>query len=239
MRFGDKNLSFAQNLVFSRCSKINIMLVNTYNQKGENVGQTRLPSEVFGVKMNQDLVYQVAIAQGANRRQGTAHAKGRGDVRGGGRKPWRQKGTGRARHGSRRSPIWKGGGVTFGPTKERNYKKKVNKKARRLALLMVLSEKAKNDQLVVMDDLKLEKPKTKLFTEILKALPSAGKKALIALPGAEKNLVLAARNITGIATMEAKDLNCLDLLSVKYLILPKESIKVIKETFVNKEASNS
>ncbi len=207
------------------------MLVNTYNQKGENVGQTRLPSEVFGVKMNKDLVYQVAIAQGSNRRQGTAHAKDRGDVRGGGKKPWRQKGTGRARHGSRRSPIWVGGGVTFGPTKERNYKKKINKKARRLALLMVLSEKAKNDQLVVLDDLKMEKPKTKLFVDILKKLPSADKKSLVAFAGPEKNLVLAARNIKDTETISAKDLNCLDLLSVKYLILPKESINVIKETF--------
>lgn len=208
------------------------MLINTYNQKGENVGQTRLDSGIFGVKINQDLVYQVAVSQASNRRQGTVQVKGRGDVRGGGRKPWRQKGTGRARHGSIRSPLWRGGGVTFGPTKERNFKRKINKKVRRLALLMVLSEKAKNNLLVVLDDLKLEKARTKLFAEILKNLPSAGKKALVVLPGINKNLILAARNISNTKTMLARDLNCLDLLSVKYLILPKESIKVIKETFV-------
>lgn len=208
------------------------MLIDTYNQEGEKTGQTRLASEIFGVKMNQDLVYQVTVSQASNRRQSTAHTKGRGDVRGGGKKPWRQKGTGRARHGSIRSPLWRGGGTTFGPTNERNFKRKINKKTRRLALLMVLSEKAKNNLVVILDDLKLEKPKTKLFTEILNKLPSAGKKSLIALPEQDKNLILAARNISGTETMSAKDLNCLDLLSVKYLILSKESIKIIKETFL-------
>lgn len=207
------------------------MLVDTYNQEGEKTGQTRLDSGIFGVKMNHDLVYQVAVSQASNRRQGTVQVKGRGDVRGGGRKPWRQKGTGRARHGSIRSPLWRGGGVTFGPTKERNFKRKINKKMARQGLLMVLSEKAKNNLLIILEDLKLEKSKTKLFAQILKNLPSGGKNALIALPKIDKNLILAARNISYVRTMPAKDLNCLDLLSEKYLILPKESIKVIKETF--------
>lgn len=208
------------------------MLVDTYNQDGEKTGQARLDSGIFGVKMNQDLIYQVVVSQMGNRRQGTVQVKGRGDVRGGGRKPWRQKGTGRARHGSIRSPLWRGGGVTFGPTKEKNYKRKINKKAKRLALLMILSEKAKNNEVIVLDGLKLEKPKTKLFAEILNNLPSAGKNSLLVLSEKDKNLILAARNIASVATMMAKDLNCLDVLSAKYLILIKESIKVIKETFV-------
>jgi large subunit ribosomal protein L4 len=152
-------------------------------------------------------------------------------VRGGGKKPWRQKGTGRARHGSRRSPIWKGGGVTFGPTKERNFEKKINKKMKRKALLMVLSAKVKNNLLLVLEKLALEKPKTKLMAQVFKNLPVKGS-SLIILPGLEKDIVRAARNLPKTATVEARNLNALDLLSFKYLIMPKEAIKVIKETFV-------
>ena len=148
------------------------MFVKTYDQTGKEVGQTRLPLEIFGVKMNQDVVHRVVLAQRANQRQITAHTKDRSEVRGGGKKPWRQKGTGRARHGSIRSPLWRGGGVTFGPRKERNFKQKINKKMRRKALFMVLSAKAKDNLLVILSDLKLEKPKTKLMAEVLKQLPA-------------------------------------------------------------------
>lgn len=195
------------------------------------MSQTRLPSEVFGVELNHDLVHQVALSQMANRRQVIANTKGRGEVRGGGKKPWRQKGTGRARHGSTRSPIWRGGGITFGPTKERVFKKKINQKMRRKALLMVLSEKAKNNFLILLDKLEIEKAKTKLMAKILKSLPIKGSR-LIALPGMDKKTVLAARNLEGTLIAQAKDLNVLDLLNSKYLLMPKESIKVIKETFV-------
>ncbi|PIV12770.1 MAG: 50S ribosomal protein L4 [Candidatus Nealsonbacteria bacterium CG03_land_8_20_14_0_80_36_12] len=208
------------------------MKLSTYNQEGKEIGQTLLPKEIFDVKMNSDLVHQVVVSQMANRRQRIAHTKGRAEVRGGGRKPWRQKGTGRARAGSIRSPIWRGGGVTFGPTKEKVFKKKIPKKMRRKALLMVLSAKAKNNFLIILDKLKIEKAKTKEITEILKKLPCQGENSLIALSQIDKNLILAARNIPKIDTIQAKDLNCLDLLSFKYLVMPKEAIKVIKETFL-------
>jgi len=208
------------------------MKVLVYNQTGEQVGTTLLPKEIFGVELNSDLVHQVAVSQIANRRRVVANTKGRGEVRGGGKKPWRQKGTGRARVGSIRSPLWRHGGVTFGPTREKIFKKDIPAKMKRKALFMVLSEKVKNNLLVVLDNLKLEKPKTKLMEEVLKKLPSKNESALIALPEVNKDLVLSSRNIQNSGVIQAKDLNCLDLLSSKYLILPKESIKVIKETFL-------
>src|SRR3990167_7958338 len=142
------------------------MKVKLYNQVAEEVGKTELPDEVFGLKWNADLVHQVVTSQEANRRPTVAHAKGRGEVRGGGRKPWRQKGTGRARHGSIRSPIWKGGGVTHGPLKEKNYKKKINKKMAKKALFAVLSAKARDNEIIVLDDLKFSEPKTRLAAEM-------------------------------------------------------------------------
>ena len=208
------------------------MLIKTYNQNGKEVSQTRLPSEIFGVKMNPDLVHQVAVSQMSNRRQKQAHTKDRGEVRGGGRKPWRQKGTGRARHGSIRSPLWKGGGVTFGPTKERNFKKEIPKKMKRKALFMVLSAKAKEKTLIVLDSLKIEKSKTQLVAGILKKLPCKQESCLIALPSMDKNMISGARNLARVGTCQAKDLNALDLLNFKYLVMSKEAIKVIKETFL-------
>ena len=211
------------------------MKVSVYNQQGKEVGTVLLPKEIFDVKINPDSVHQVVVSQMANRRKVIAHAKGRGEVKGGGRKPWRQKGTGRARAGSIRSPLWRGGGVTFGPTKERVFKKKISKKMRRKALFMVLSEKVKNNLLVLLDELMILPAKTKLtksMTEILKNLPCKEKSALIALPELDKNIILATRNISKIATIQAKELNCLDLLSFKYLIMPKEAIKVIETTFL-------
>jgi len=208
------------------------MFVKTYDQNGKEIGKTLLPKEIFDVKVNPDLVHQVVTSQLANRRRVIAHTKGRGEVRGGGRKPWRQKGTGRARHGSIRSPLWRGGGVTFGPRKERVFKKIIPKKMRRKALLMVLSGKVKNNLLILLDKLKIEKPKTKLMAEILKKLPSKEESCLIALPDYDKNIILAARNLPDVDTLWARNLNALDLLSFKYLVMPKESIKVIKETFL-------
>jgi len=207
------------------------MLVKTYDTNGKEVGQTRLPSEIFDVKVNSDLIHQVVTSQMANKRTVIAHTKDRAQVRGGGKKPWRQKGTGRARHGSRRSPLWKGGGVTFGPTKVRNFEKKINKKMKRKAILMVLSAKVKNDLLLILEKLSLEKPKTKLMAEVLGKLPFKGS-ALIVLPQLEKDIIRAARNIPDAATIEARNLNALDILSFKYLIMPKDAIKVIKETFI-------
>jgi len=208
------------------------MFVKCYNQKGEETGKVKLPDEIFNIEMNADLVHQIAVSQMANRRQATAHTKDRGDVRGGGKKPWRQKGTGRARHGSTRSPIWVGGGVAFGPTKEKSYKKIVPKKMRRKALFMVLSEKAKKENLIVLDSLPKEYKKTKQVFGLLEKLPSKGKSVLIGVPGYDKDIVLASRNIPKVKTIEARELNVADLLSFRYLLIPKESVKVIKETFL-------
>ena len=208
------------------------MLVKTYNQKGEEIGQTRLPFEIFDVKLNPDLVYQVAVSQMANRRQVIAHTKTRGEVRGGGKKPWRQKGTGRARVGSIRSPLWRGGGTVFGPTKEKIFKKKINKKMRKSALFMVLSAKVRDKELILLDDLKIEQPKTKLMAEILNKLPVKGKSLLIVLPKREGGILRASRNIESVNIAEARNLNVLDLLNHKQLLMTKETIKALKENFL-------
>lgn len=210
------------------------MKVNIYNQKGENIGQTELPAGVFGVKVIPDLLHQVVISQQANRRQGTAHTKGRGEVSGGGKKPWRQKGTGRARHGSTRSPIWKGGGVAFGPTRERVYKRIIPKIMAKKAILMTLSVKAQNNLLIVLDDLNIPERKTKAVAQILNKLPAKGKTALVALANHDPIFVRAARNIPKIATMQVKDFNALDLLSCQYLILSEPGIAVLEKMFAKK-----
>ncbi|MCK4781987.1 50S ribosomal protein L4 [Candidatus Parcubacteria bacterium] len=208
------------------------MKVAVYNQKGEEAGKTELPADIFDVKMNPDLVHQVAVSQMSNRRKVIAHTKDRGAVRGGGRKPWRQKGTGRARAGSTRSPIWRGGGITFGPTNERNFKKRIPKKMKTKALFIVLSQKARDKELIVLNELKPEKAKTKVMFNILNNFPCKAKTCLIALAKIDKNAILGARNIPKTATIQAKDLNCLDLLNYKYLMIPKEAIDAIKETFI-------
>ena len=210
------------------------MKASVYDQEGKETSQTLLPKEVFGLEISPDLVHQVAVSQMANRRQVLAHTKDRSEVRGGGRKPWRQKGTGRARHGSRRSPIWKGGGVTFGPTKERVFKKEIPKKMRRKALLMVLSAKAKENLILVLEKLDIKEPKTKLMKEIFRKLPVKGT-SLLALPKVDKKVILATNNLPGVSTIEVRNLNALDLLSSKYLILPKEGIKLIQSTFIKSD----
>ena len=212
------------------------MFVNVYNQEGEKIREAKLPSEIFDVKVNPDLVHQVVVSQMANRRKVIAHTKDRGEVSGGGRKPWRQKGTGRARHGSIRSPLWRGGGITFGPRKEKVFKKEIPKKMKRKALFMVLSAKAKNNLLILLDKLEIKEPKTKLLSQLienwkLKIENFKSGSLLIVLPEMDKNLILAAKNIPQVETIQAKDLNALDLLSFKYLILPQKSVEVIKKTF--------
>jgi len=205
------------------------MKVTTYDQEGKEVGQTLLPKEIFGLEINQNLIHQVVVSQAANRRQVSAHTKGRGQVSGGGKKPWRQKGTGRARHGSTRSPIWRHGGIALGPTKDRNFKQKINRKMKKAAMLMVLSAKAQKNFLVVLETLKLEKGKTKAMAQLLQKLPCKNESTLVVLPGMEKNVILATRNLENAKPAQVKELNALDLLSFKYLIMPKESIKILKE----------
>lgn len=208
------------------------MKAELYNQEGKkSEAEVLLPKEIFEVQLNSDLVYQVAVSQNSNRRQKIAKTKDRSEVSGGGKKPWRQKGTGRARHGSNRSPIWIGGGVTFGPNLEKNFKRDIPKKMRRKAMFMVLSEKAKNNLIIVLDDLKLDKPKTKPMAKVFNKLFLKKGSGLVALPNNDDKLIKSIRNISNIDVVQAKDLNALDLLNHKYLILTKESIKVIKETF--------
>ncbi|MEK7519440.1 MAG: 50S ribosomal protein L4 [Patescibacteria group bacterium] len=222
------------------------MQITTYNQAGQESGKTLLPKDIFGLKINSYLINQVVVSQMANRRRVIAHTKDRSEVRGGGKKPWRQKGTGRARHGSIRSPLWRGGGVTFGPRKEKVFKKIIPQKMKRKALFMALSGKLKNNSLILLDELKIGqiqkegkalkgqggKKLTQQISSLLRNLPCKDKKTLIVLPEYDKNIILAARNIPEIKTIQAKDLNALDLLSFKFLLMPKESIKTLKETFL-------
>ncbi len=204
----------------------------TYNQKGEEAGNIELPDEIFGLEANADLLHQVVVSQMSNRRQGTAHTKDRGDVSGGGKKPWRQKGTGRARHGSIRSPIWKGGGVTFGPRSDKNYKKAIPQKMRRKALFMALSAKVRDGELIIVDDLNINDHKTKTVKLTLDRLPFSDKSGLIILSAPDRKAILGTRNIAGTETMQAKNLTALDVLSFKRLILNQDAVSAIKENFL-------
>ena len=212
------------------------MNVKIYNQTGKETATAELPDKVFVLPWNADLVHQVATSQEANRRQNTAHAKGRSEVRGGGRKPWRQKGTGRARHGSIRSPLWKGGGVTHGPLKEKNYKRKINKKMAVKALAVVLSAKISDKEILILDGLNLQAPKTKEALAIIKNLSKiagfAGlisKSVMLALPELDGNLMRAFRNLPNLNTEEARNITALDLLMHKFVILPKGSLEILKK----------
>ena len=207
-----------------------------YIHEGKVVGQAELPAEIFDVPMNKDLVHQVVVAQMANARPVLAHTKDRSEVRGGGAKPWRQKGTGRARHGSIRSPIWRGGGVTFGPTKERVFAKKINKKMKRKALLMVLSSKVRDKEIVLLDKLELAQAKTKHIMEVFNNLKAKIKKdltkgTLIVLLTSDQKTIRATKNIPKIKTIRADSLNVLDILSCRYLLIPQEAVKIIQEIY--------
>ncbi len=214
------------------------MKIILHNQNGEEIGKVELPKDFFEVEMNPDLVHQVIVAQNANARKVLAHTKDRGEVSGGGKKPWRQKGTGRARHGSIRSPIWKGGGVCFGPTKERVFSKKINKKMKQKALMMGLSSKVKDKEIVLLDRIELTQPKTKIVFEIIKNLGNKLEKkltkgSLIVLPETDQNIIRSTRNIPKMKIIRADSLNTLDILSYKYLIIIKESIKVMQKTYLH------
>jgi large subunit ribosomal protein L4 len=201
-----------------------------YNQNADKVGTVELPDSVFNVPLNNDLVYQVALVQMSNKRKVLAHAKTRAEVKGGGRKPWRQKGTGRARHGSIRSPIWKGGGVTFGPTKNINFKKKVNKKMAKKALFIALSEKMRSGNLIIVDDIKLNEIKTKEVANILKLFNNKLEKRgsmLIITPSLQKELLRASKNIPKLGVSEIRNLNLLEVLSYKNLFILKDAINFI------------
>jgi large subunit ribosomal protein L4 len=203
-----------------------------YNLQGEKTGTIELPAKIFGVEINNDLLYQAVNIQMANRRVHLAKVKARGEVRGGGKKPWRQKGTGRARHGSIRSPLWRGGGITFGPAQKKVFARKINKKAKRKALFMALSSKVRDKELFVLEKLKLKEPKTKLIAGILnKIFPRQLKSILITISKKDENIIRAIRNLPYARTIAADSLNVMDLLSFKYLLLDKEAIKVIEKIY--------
>jgi large subunit ribosomal protein L4 len=206
-----------------------------YNLEGEKTGTIKLPDKIFGLKINNNLIYQVINVQLANRRKHLAKAKGRGEVRGGGRKPWRQKGTGRARHGSIRSPLWKGGGVTFGPNPEKIFNRKINKKAKRKAILMVLSSKVNDKELVIVEEFKIKEAKTKVMANLINKVLKEEKKPSILLAASQKdeNLIKATRNISNTKIIPVNSLNVFDLLSFKYLFLDKEGIKIIEKIYAS------
>jgi len=206
--------------------------VKVYNFEGKEVGTEILDPILFNTKLNKELVQQVLVTQQANSREAIAHTKGRSEVRGGGKKPWKQKGTGRARHGSSRSPIWTGGGVTFGPIASRNFSKRINKKAKQKALAMVLTDKVVNNHLIVLESYNLPQAKTKLFKQILDKLPGKDKKKLIVTKGAEENIVLASKNLGEVSTINYGSLNIIDLLKNKYLFINKELLGRIKKHYL-------
>lgn len=199
------------------------------NTKGEKTGDLIVPSAIFDAPYKADLVHQVAVILQGNKRQVSAHAKGRGEVRGGGKKPWRQKGTGRARHGSIRSPLWAGGGVTHGPKKERNYKGRINEKMHKGAMRSLLSEKLRAKHLMFVDSLSLEKGKTKELHEIMTILNPKGSRVLLVLAGNDQKIIRASRNIPGIVAKQASEVGVLDFLNAKDAILPKDAIRVLEK----------
>lgn len=205
--------------------------ISVYNQKGEVVGEMRLSKEIFAVEPKPIIIHQVATVMMANLRKAYAHTKTKAEVRGGGRKPWRQKGTGRARAGSIRSPLWRGGGVIFGPRKERTYKKKINKKIKQLALKMALSDKVLNKRIIVLDNLEMTAFKTKEMAKILTSLPCQKTKTLLVLPQKDKKIILSARNISSLKVSLANNLNLIDLLNYRYLLSTKKGVGKIEETY--------
>lgn len=206
--------------------------VTVYNQKGEKTKEIELNPKIFDIEIKPEVVQQVVVAQTANSRKPIAHTKGRAEVRGGGKKPWKQKGTGRARHGSIRSPLWVGGGITFGPTSERNFSKKVNKKVKIKALFMALSDKAREGNIVVIDRIKLSEAKTKEIMKIIDKLPIKGQKTVIALSKASANLAKATKNVPELKTLAADSLNVVDLLKYKFLLITEKGLKDIEKSYL-------
>ena len=211
-----------------------------YNQKGEEAGKIALPLKVFSAKWRADLVHQVVESMRSNKRAGTADTKGRGEVSGGGKKPWKQKGTGRARHGSTRSPIWVGGGVTHGPLAEKNYKRKISKKMRAEALFSVLSKKLKDGEIIFVDSLSLPKEKTKDALKVMQNLSKATglkefsaskkKRVLTALFGRNEKAEKSFRNLPQLDIVFLKNINPMDVLNYKYLLIenPVEAVKFLE-----------
>lgn len=201
--------------------------VALFNQNGSQVGEVELNDSVFGIEPNNHVLFEAVVMQRASLRQGTHKTKIRSEVAGGGRKPWRQKGTGRARQGSIRSPQWRGGGTVFGPT-PRSYSYKLPKKVRRLAIKSALSSKVLEENILVLENLAFDAPKTKEFNNVLKGL-SVESKALIVTASLEENVALSARNLPGVTVVEADGINVLDVLNHDKLIMTKAAVEKVEE----------
>ena len=202
--------------------------VSVYNMEGKEVGTMELNDAVFGVEVNEHLVHAAVVAQLANKRQGTQKAKTRSEVSGGGRKPWRQKGTGHARQGSTRAPQWTGGGVVFAPT-PREYTIKLNKKERRLALKSVLTAKVQENKFIVLDELKFDEIKTKNFQAVLNNLNV--NKAMVVINDNDKNVVMSAKNIPNVITAQTNTINVYDILKYNTMIVTKAAVETIQEVY--------
>lgn len=221
-------------------AKINAVALESkvYNQEGKEVGSVSLPESIFGVPWNADLVHQVVVSMRSNERTPVAHAKDRSEVRGGGKKPWKQKGTGSARHGSRRSPIWVGGGVSHGPNKNKNYERKINKKMAAKAFYTVVSEKLRNGEIIFVDKLQFSSPKTKDAKKVLEkmgsisgfaSLPNKRKNALIVATIPKNDLVNKSfQNMGNVKVTEFRNLNPVVLLNYKYLLIsePEKAFEI-------------
>ncbi len=202
--------------------------ISVVNTDGKEVEKLELSDKIFGVEINEGIVHKAVVAQLANKRQGTQSALTRSEVRGGGRKPWRQKGTGHARQGSIRAPQWTGGGVVFAP-KPRDYSKKINKKESRLALFSALTSKLQDEKLIVVDSLAFDAPKTKEFVKVLENIKAS--KALVVLEGENENVVLSARNIPDVDTEARTAINVYDILKHDSLVMTKDAVKALEEVY--------
>ena len=198
------------------------------NSKGEKIKDLKLNDEIFGIEPNEQTVYDAVVRMGASLRQGTHKVKTRSEVSGGGAKPWRQKGTGHARQGSTRAPHWRHGGIVFGPTTERNYTKKQNRKERRLALKSALTYKAEEKAIIVLEDIKLKEGKTKAFKDLLKTIKVEGK-ALVVVKELTDELILASRNLRDIKLIESHEINTYDVLNYNTLVITEEAVKMLEE----------
>ena len=202
--------------------------ISVVNTDGKEVETLELSDKIFGVEINEGIVHKAVVAQLANKRQGTQSALTRSEVRGGGRKPWRQKGTGHARQGSIRAPQWTGGGVVFAP-KPRDYSQKMNKREKQIALFSVLTSKVQDDKLIVVDSLDMETPKTAAFVKVLGNLKAD--KALVVTSEKNDNLVLSARNIPDVKTVPTNAINVFDILNHEALVITKDAVKAIEEVY--------
>jgi len=207
------------------------MKIKVYNLEGKATGEMELSDEIFGLKIKPEVVHGVFVAQMNNQRESWADTKNKGEVRGGGKKPWAQKGTGRARHGSIRSPLWKGGGVTFGPLTERNYKTKINKKTRRLAIKMCLSDKAQSGAMWVLENFDFKEPKTKFFVNLLKLSPLKEKTFLVLTPGKDDKIIRMTQNLKKVKAMRVEDATVMDFVNIQGVIASKGGVEQIEKIF--------